>query len=108
VKFVAEVAAPPVVITVIGPEVAKSGTLTVICVSEFAWKLPLGDAIPLNNTDVTPLKCVPVMRTVASGEALVGVKPTIDGAGATVTVKVLALVILPPGAMTVIFPVVAP
>ena len=64
-------------------------------------------AVPLKRTLLAPLKFVPVMVTVAPTRPLVGVNEEIVGAGG-VTVKSPALVAVPPGVVTVIFPVVAP
>ena len=63
--------------------------------------------VPLNRTAVTPVKFVPLMVTFAPTGPLVGVKPVIVGALAD-TVKLLALVAVPPDAVTVSGPVVAP
>src|SRR5436190_1140651 len=66
-------------------------------------------ARPLNATDVEPVKFVPVIVTVDVGGPLVGVKLVIVGAdAATVTVKIDALVPVPPGVVTAIGPDVAP
>ncbi|HEX7137805.1 MAG TPA: hypothetical protein VF219_08160, partial [Vicinamibacterales bacterium] len=61
---------------------------------------------PLKLTVVVPMKPVPVIVTLVPAVALVGEKLVI--AGATMTVKVAALVAVPPGVVTDIFPVVAP
>ena len=61
---------------------------------------------PLNLTAVAPVKVVPLIVTVAPTAPLVGVKPVIVGAG--MTVKLVALVAVPPGVMTLTGPVVAP
>ena len=53
------------------------------------------------------MKLVPVIVTAVATGPLVGVKPLIVGAGG-VTVKLLALVAVPPGVVTVIGPAVAP
>ena len=62
--------------------------------------------VPLNLTAVAPVKFVPLMVTLIPTAPLVGVKLTIVGAG--ITVKVLALVAVPPGVVTLSVPVVAP
>ena len=61
---------------------------------------------PLNLTAVAPVKFVPLIVTLVPTGPLVGVKLVIVG-GLT-TVKLLALVAVPPGVVTLIGPVVAP
>jgi hypothetical protein len=63
--------------------------------------------VTLNLTRVAPVKFVPVIVTDVPIGPLVGVKLVIVGAGA-VTVKVPALVAVPPAVVTLIVPVVAP
>ena len=70
--------------------------------SEFTVKLAL---TPLNVTPLAPVKLVPLMVTLVPTGPLVGVKPVI--VGALVTVKLLPLVAVPPGVVTLIVPVVA-
>ena len=66
-------------------------------------------AMFLSVTDVTPMKFVPVIVTVVPTGPLVGKKLEIVGAGAAVvTVNVPALVAVPPGVVTLHFPLVAP
>src|SRR5438128_4957094 len=90
----------------IGPVVAPLGTVAVICVSEFTAKEA---AAPLNATAVAPVKCEPLIVTPAPTGPLAGLNELIVGAeGATVTVKLVALVAVPPGVVTLIGPVVAP
>ena len=60
--------------------------------------------VPLNATDVAPVKFVPLIVTLAPDSPLVGVKLVIAGA----TRKVAALVAVPPGLVTLSSPVVAP
>src|SRR5437762_1366251 len=106
VKLLALVAVPPGVVTLIGPVVAPLGTVAVIWVSELTVKLA---DVPLNFTAEVPVKLVPVMVTWVPTGPMVGVNELIVGGGAvTVTVKLLALVAVPPGAVTLIDPVVAP
>jgi hypothetical protein len=62
---------------------------------------------PLNLTEVAPVRFVPVIVTEVPGGPLVGEKLVIVGA-ATVTVKLEALFVVPPGVVTVILPDVAP
>jgi hypothetical protein len=64
-------------------------------------------AVPLNATTVAPVKFVPVIVTLVPVGPLVGVKLVIVGALA-LTVKLVALVAVPPGVVTLSGPVVAP
>jgi hypothetical protein len=61
-------------------------------------------AVPLNVTAVASLKFAPLIITLAPTRPLVGVKLVIIGAA----VKLVALVAVPPGVVTLISPVVAP
>ncbi len=63
-------------------------------------------AVPLNRTAVAPVKFVPLIVTLAPTVPLVGVTLVIVGAG--ITVKLVALVAVPPGVVTLTGPVVAP
>jgi len=63
--------------------------------------------IPLNLTADAPVKFVPLIVTLVPVGPLAGVKLVIVGALA-VTVKLVALVAVPPGAVTLSGPVVAP
>ena len=63
--------------------------------------------VPLNLTDVAPVRLVPVMTTLVPTGPLVGEKLVIVGAEA-VTVKLVELVAVPPGVVTEMVPVVAP
>ena len=67
----------------------------------------VGALVPLKLTAVTPVKLVPLIVTLVPGGPLVGAKPVIVGAFAP-TVKLLALVAVPPGPVTLTGPVVAP
>ena len=62
---------------------------------------------PLNRTAVAPVKFVPLMATLVPAGPLVGVKLVIVG-GLAVTVKLLALVAVPPDVVTLSAPVEAP
>jgi hypothetical protein len=62
--------------------------------------------VPLNLTDVAPVRFVPVITTEAPTGPLVGAKPVI--VGTPPTVKLLALEAEPPGVVTAMGPVVAP
>ena len=59
----------------------------------------------LNVTAVAPLKFVPLIVTLVPTGPLAGVKVVIVGAG--ITVKLFALVAVPPGVVTLSGPVVA-
>ena len=61
----------------------------------------------MNWTALAPLKFVPLIRTLVPTGPVVGVKLVIVG-GLTVTVKLLVLLTVPPGVVTLIGPVVAP
>jgi len=106
VKFVALVAVPPGVVTVIRPVVAPDGTFVSIRVP---WGFTVNDAAatPLNRTAVAPPKPLPLIRTEVPTGPLFGENDEIVGA-AVVTVKFVTLVAVPPGVVTVIFPVTAP
>src|SRR5213595_831347 len=62
--------------------------------------------VPLNFTAVAPVKPEPLRVTLVPTGPLVGVKELM--LGATVTVKLVELVAVPPGVVTLIAPVVAP
>src|SRR5439155_5410873 len=104
-KLLPLLAVPPGVVTEIAPVVAPAGTVAVTCVAEFTVNVVA--LVPLNFTDVAPVRFVPVITTLVPTGPLVGEKLVIVGAGA-VTVKLLALVAVPPGVVTEIAPVVAP
>jgi hypothetical protein len=101
VKLAALVAVPPGVVTLSGPVVAAAGTVAWIAVAEVTVKLAL---TPLNLTAVAPVKVVPVIVTTVPTSPLVGVKLVIVGD----TVKLVALVAVPPGVVTLSGPDVAP
>ena len=61
-------------------------------------------ALPLNFTEETPVKPVPVMVTFVAMGPVVGVKLVILGN----TMKLVALLAVPSGVVTEILPVVAP
>ena len=63
-------------------------------------------AVPLKVTAVAPVRLVPVIVTLVPTGPLVGLKPVM--VGEPMTVKLLALVAVPPGVATAIVPVVAP
>ncbi|HSL68482.1 MAG TPA: hypothetical protein VK977_10055, partial [Actinomycetota bacterium] len=106
VKFAALVAVPPGVVTLIFPVVAPDGTFVSIRVP---WVFTVYDALtPLNRTAVAPANPLPLIRTEVPTGPLFGENEEIVGAAAPVTVKFVALVAVPPGVVTVIFPVTAP
>ena len=90
----------------IGPEVAPDGTFAVSCVAE----LTVNDvaAVPLNATDVVPVKPVPLTVTEVPTGPELGANPVTVGAGAAVTEKLPELVPVPAGVVTEIGPDVAP
>jgi hypothetical protein len=98
------VAVPLGVVTVIGPLPAPAGTVVLICVAEATVKVAL---VPLKATAVAPLRFVPVIVTAVPAAPLAGVKPEIVGDGPA-TVKLLVLVAVPLGVVTVIGPVPVP
>jgi hypothetical protein len=79
VKLDPLVAVPPEVVTVIKPLVAPDGTVAVICVSESTVNKA---DVPLNVTEVAPVKAVPVIVTDVPTSPIVGVNNEIVGAGA--------------------------
>jgi hypothetical protein len=101
VKLVVLVAEPAGVVTLIGPVVAVEGTVAVIWVAEFTTNVA---ATLLNVTAVAPVKFVPVIVTDVPTGPNVGVNEVIVGGG---TVKLVRLDPVPPGAVTLIGPVVA-
>ena len=68
--------------------------------------MKLAALTPLNVTAVAPVKFVPLIVTPVPTGPLVGAKLVIVGAG--MTVKLLALLAVPPGVVTLSGPVVAP
>ena len=102
-KLLVEVAVPAPVVTVIFPVVAPVGTVVVIWVALATVKVA---TVPLNLTDVAPVKPVPVMVTPRPICPVVGLKDAMVGVEG-VTVKLLAEVAVPPEVVTVILPVVA-
>ena len=86
------------------PVVAPTGTVAVIEVAETT--LNVTAVRVLNLTTVAPVKFVPLIVTVVPTGPEAGVNAAMVGAG--ITVKVVALVAVPPGVLTVILPVAAP
>jgi len=103
VKSVTEVAVPPGVVTEIFPVVAPLGTAAVIWVALITENVA---AAPLNATAVAPVRFVPLIVTAVPTGPDVGEK--LVTVGATVTVKLVADVAVPPGVVTEIGPVAAP
>lgn len=101
VKFAELVPVPPGVVTLMGPVMALAGTVAVILVAKFTLKAA---DMPLNLTDVAPVKVVPVIVTLVPTAPPVGVKLVTSG----LTLKLAALIAVPAGVVTPIFPVVAP
>jgi hypothetical protein len=106
VKFVALVPMPLAFVTVIRPVVAPIGTTAVSLVDETTLKLLA--AVPLNFTEVVPVKFVPLIVTVVPLGPLVGENDVIVGDPVGVTVKLPVLVAVPPGVVTLIRPDMAP
>ena len=94
---------PAGVVTLMGPVVAAAGTVAWMEVGEFTVNVA---PAPLNCTAVAPLKSVPVMLTLAPTGPIAGVKLVI--VGGLFTMKLLVLVAVPPGVVTLIGPLVAP
>src|SRR5438067_6631726 len=103
VKALLLVAVPSGVVTLTGPVVAPAGTAAEICVAEFTVKVAL---VPLNFTEVAPVKFVPVIVTLVPTGPLKGAKLVM--VGGLVTVKELLLVAVPSGVVTLTGPVVPP
>ena len=106
VKLPALVPVPDGVVTAIVPLAAPAGTLAVNCVTELTVMFVNPTSVPLNFTDATFTKLVPVRVMLSPTPPLVGVKLVTVGAAATV--KSAALVPVPAAVTTEIFPVVAP
>jgi hypothetical protein len=103
VKIATLVAVPPAVVREIVPVVAAVGT---VAVTEVAVLVENVAVTPLNLTEVTPVRFVPVMTTLVPTLPLVGVNDVI--VGTPVTVKLAALFAVPLGVVTCSGPVVAP
>src|SRR3989442_10446949 len=103
VKLLALLAVPPAVVTLIGPVEAPLGTVAAIEVDEFTVKPAL---TPLNRTALAPVKLVPLMVTLVPTGPLAGVK--LVTVGGVTTVKLPALLAVPPGVVTLIGPLEAP
>ena len=103
VKLAALVAVPATLLTVTGPLAAPQGTMAVIFVALHTVK----DAgVPAKQTALAPAKPLPVRVTLVPTAPEAGVKPA--SVGAAMTLKLTALVAVPPGVVTVTGPLVAP
>src|SRR6185369_1218018 len=90
-------------VTLMRPVVAPAGTVALICADDTTVKLA---EVPLNATDVAPLKPLPLMVTVVPTGPPGGENDEITGG--PVTVKELVLWPVPAAVVTLIRPVVAP
>jgi hypothetical protein len=108
VKLPGLVPVPPGPVTVIGPLVVPEPTVALIFELDLMVKLLA--FIPLNLTALAPVKLEPLIDTFVPVLPFVGVKLEMVGAGGGtgVTVKLPALVAVPPGVVTLIVPVVVP
>ena len=95
VNALLDVTVPPGVTMVIGPDVAPAGTVVVIVVPEATVN---AEGRPLNDTDVAPVKPLPVIVTDAPKGPVAGVNEVITGGG--ITMKELIDVAMPPGVVT--------
>jgi hypothetical protein len=100
---VVELPVAATLVTEMLPVVAPAGTTAVIIVADTTLKIAAG--VPLNCTAVLAAKFDPVIVTVAPTDPLVGVK--VDTTGPLITVKLAALVPVPPGVVTLIVLVTA-
>jgi hypothetical protein len=100
VKLAPLVPVPAGAVTLIIPLVAPVGTVAAIDVAEVTVNVAL---VPLKATAEAPVKLRPVIVTAAPGAPLVGVNELTIGA----TVKLPALVPVPPAFVTEIVPLVA-
>src|SRR6202035_181532 len=91
-----------VLVTVIGPVVAADGTVALSCVADM-W-VTLEAAVPLNFTFELLLNPIPLIVTTLPCGPPAGLKPVIE----SVSVKRVALVPVPAGVTTEIFPATAP
>jgi len=101
-KLVELVAVPAAAVTEMGPLVAFAGTTTSIC--ELDTTVKAADR-SLRMIFEAPLKFAPVSETVLPAGPAAGLTPVTE---IEVTPNAIALVPVPPGAVTLIFPVVAP
>src|SRR2546428_964629 len=108
VKLLALVAVPPVVLTPIGPVAAPDGTVAWITVGELTAYVVA--ATEPKVTELAPVKFVPLICTLVPTGPLGGAESLMVGGagGGLVTVKLLALVAVPPAVATPRGPVAAP
>ena len=99
-----DVAVPPAAVILTGPVVVPVAGTAVRVLGACTVKL-LAD-VPLNVTAVTLTNSVPVIVIEVPTRPFVGVKP--EMVGAANTMKLVALVAVPAGVVTVMGPVVAP
>jgi hypothetical protein len=104
VKSVELVARAAAFVTLMRPVVARTGTLTRILVAETTVIVPA--FMRLNPTARAVVRFVPLMVTSVPTRPLEGVNELIDGRRDT-TAKFVALVAVPLGPVTLIFPLVA-
>jgi hypothetical protein len=94
------------VVTLIGPVVAPVGTVVTICVAVF---VVIDAVVPLNFTEVAPVRFVPVMVTEVPTGPVVGVNDVMVGlAQLPPTVKLVLSFEVPLAFVTVTVPVTAP
>jgi len=101
-KFVALVAVPPGAVTRSGPVDATAGTVAWMAVSDVT--VNVAALAPLNVTADAAVKFRPLIVTTVPTGPLAGAKLVIVGA----TMKLVALVAVPPDVVAVIVPLVAP
>ena len=104
VKFVALLAVPPGVVTESLPLLATLGTAADMEVALTTVNVIAG--APLNLTAVVPVKLLPVIVMFCPMDPLAGVKEVMEGVG--MTVKLVALLAVPPGVVTESLPLLAP
>jgi hypothetical protein len=102
-KFELLDAVPPAVVTLIGPVVVPAGTVAWMVVDDVTENVAVR---PLNRTAPAPVKFVPLIATLVPTGPSGGEKLAI--VGGLITVKLDALVAVPPTVVTLIGPVVAP
>jgi len=103
-KLAALVAVPPGVVTATGPLVAPVGTVVVIRLEPTT--VNSAASTPLKATVVAPVKPLPVSVTLVPADPEAGEKNVTLGVG--MTLKLAALVAVPPGVVTATGPLVAP
>jgi len=104
IKFATLSPLPATLVTRIFPVVAPLGTVARICVLDTAVNALAG--VPLNATEVAPVKVFPVIVTSTPTPPLLGVNELI--VGTLVTMKLVELELVPTLLVMLIGPVVAP